>query len=54
MCVPRKSIYVREEDAELWARAEAYARARRLPMSALIMSALEAYLERPDRGDERA
>jgi hypothetical protein len=46
MCVPRKSIYVREEDARLWARAESYARARRLTMSALIMSALEEFLAR--------
>jgi hypothetical protein len=43
--VPRKQIYVREEDAALWQRAEAYAKARRLPMSALIMNALERYLE---------
>jgi hypothetical protein len=40
----KRTVYVRDEDAELWARAEAYARARRLPMSALIMTALEAYL----------
>lgn len=44
-----KSLYVREDDAELWERAEAYAKARRLPMSALVMTALERYLaDEPD------
>ena len=40
-----KAIYVRDADADLWARADAYAKARRLPMSALIMNALERYLD---------
>lgn len=40
----QRSIYVRAEDEDLWERALAYAKARRIPMSALIMSALEAYL----------
>jgi post-segregation antitoxin (ccd killing protein) len=46
------SVYVRDEDQDLWERAERYARARRLPMSALVMTALEAYLDdqEPDRG----
>jgi hypothetical protein len=39
------SVYVRDEDLEVWERAERYARARRLPMSALVMTALERYLE---------
>lgn len=46
------SVYVRDDDVELWERAEAYARARRLPMSALIMNALQAYLDQQER-DER-
>lgn len=49
----KKTVYVRTEDAELWARAEAYARAHRMPMSGLIMVALEAYLDRPARDDSR-
>jgi hypothetical protein len=44
-----KAIYVRDRDAELWERAEAYAAARRLPMSSLVMNALEAYLEDAER-----
>ncbi|WP_171906684.1 hypothetical protein [Jiangella alba] len=39
-----KAIYVRDEDVELWERAQAYAKARRLNMSALVLLALEAYL----------
>ena len=46
------SVYVRDADSELWARAERYARRRRLPMSALVMAALEAYLD--DQGDDDA
>jgi hypothetical protein len=43
-----RNIYVREADAELWARAEEFARRRRMPMSGLVMAALEWYLtERP-------
>lgn len=42
----KKTVYVREEDARLWARAESYARARRMPMSGLLMAALEEYLAR--------
>lgn len=41
----KKTVYVRSEDAALWERAEAYARARRMPMSGLIMTALQAYLD---------
>jgi hypothetical protein len=43
--VGKKTIYVRVEDQNLWQRAEAYAKARRLPMSALVMTALEKYLD---------
>ncbi len=46
-----KAVYVRDEDVELWARAERYAKARRMPVSGLVMAALEAYLA--DVGDER-
>jgi hypothetical protein len=45
-----KAVYVRDEDLDLWDRAERYARARRLAMSALIMTALERYLE--DQGND--
>lgn len=46
-----KAVYVREEDIELWERAEAFAKARRMPMSGLILAALEAYLG--ERNDNR-
>jgi hypothetical protein len=39
-----KAVYVRDADADLWARAEHYAKARRMPVSGLVMAALEAYL----------
>lgn len=35
-----KAVYVRDDDVELWERAEAYAKARRLTMSALVLTAL--------------
>jgi hypothetical protein len=38
------SIYIRDDDLELWARAEAYARSKRMPASGLVLAALEAYL----------
>jgi hypothetical protein len=38
------SVYVRDDDLELWERAEKYARKHRMPVSGLIMAALEAYL----------
>jgi hypothetical protein len=40
-----KVIYVREDDAELWEWAVAYARSKRMPVSGLVMNALEAYRE---------
>lgn len=49
----QKAIYVRASDLELWRRAESYARARRLTMSALIMSALEAYLDQDEDAPDR-
>jgi hypothetical protein len=39
-----KAVYIRDEDLELWARAERYAKARRMPVSGLVMAALDAYL----------
>ena len=38
-----KVIYVRREDAELWEWAVAFARSRRMPVSGLVMTALEEY-----------
>lgn len=38
------SVYVRAADLPLWERAERYARKHRMPVSGLIMAALEAYL----------
>lgn len=40
------SIYVRDEDLALYERAEEHARKRRMPMSGLVMAALEEYLAR--------
>jgi hypothetical protein len=45
------SVYVRDDDADVWARAELYAKARRLTMSALVMTALERYLK--EQGGDR-
>jgi predicted transcriptional regulator len=42
------AIYVRADDLELWRRAEAYARQRRMPTSGLVMLALERYLDAED------
>jgi hypothetical protein len=49
----QQSIYVRADDLDLWRRAEAYARERRMTTSGLVMLALEQYLstEAPD-GDK--
>ena len=41
----KKTIFVKDDDAALWARAEAYAKGRRLSMSGLILTALERYLD---------
>jgi N-formylglutamate amidohydrolase len=45
-----KAVYVRDEETDLWERAERYAKARRLTMSALVLTALEAYLAGVDDG----
>jgi hypothetical protein len=42
------SIYIRADDLDLWRRAEAYARERRMPTSGLVMLALERYLRAED------
>ena len=42
------AVYVRDADLPLWERAERYARKHRMPMSGLIMAALEAYLAEAD------
>lgn len=46
--VGHKSLYVKESDLELWDRAKALADRKRLTMSALVMTALEAYLAEHD------
>jgi hypothetical protein len=43
--MPPKHVWVREEDLDLWNRADAWAKARRVPMSGLIILALQAWLE---------
>lgn len=44
------AIYVREADLPLWERAERYARERRMPVSGLVMLALERFLAENDPG----
>jgi hypothetical protein len=48
-----RNVYVRDADLALWARAEQFARDRRLTMSALIMTALEVYLAERDEPPAR-
>jgi predicted transcriptional regulator len=50
----QRTVYVRESDIPLWRRAEEFAKVRRLAMSALIMTALEDYLDRHDLQPDRA
>ena len=38
------SIYIRDEDLSLWERVEEYARRHRMPVSGLVMTAVEGYL----------
>lgn len=45
------SVYVRDEDLALWERAEAHARRHRMPVSGLVMTALEEYLARHSASD---
>jgi hypothetical protein len=44
-----KVIYVRDEDAELWEWAVAYARAHRMPVSGVVLNALQAFREQTER-----
>lgn len=41
-----KVIYVRDDDAELWQWAVDHARRNRMPVSGLVMNALQEYRER--------
>lgn len=45
------SIYIRAGDLDLWRRAEAYAAERRMPMSGLVMLALERFLKDENRAE---
>jgi hypothetical protein len=47
------SVYIRAQDLPLWQRAERYARTRRMPMSGLVMAALERYLTEQDPEPKR-
>lgn len=47
-----KAVYVREQDVELWERAERYADSQRLTMSALVLTALERYLAEVTENDQ--
>jgi hypothetical protein len=53
----QQSIYVRADDLDLWRRAEAFARERRMTASGLVMLALERYLDaeapEPDKDASR-
>ncbi|WP_281353554.1 hypothetical protein [Phytoactinopolyspora mesophila] len=40
---------MKDRDVELWRRAELYAESRRLTMSALVLTALERFLESAER-----
>ncbi|GAA4866014.1 hypothetical protein [Kitasatospora terrestris] len=41
---PSKTLYVRDDDAELWARAEAHAKETRRSVSQVVADALQEYL----------
>lgn len=47
------SIYIRDDDLELWERAERYARKNRMPASGLVMAAVEAYLATHDKEEPK-
>lgn len=47
------SVYVRDDDLELWERAEKYARRHRMPISGLVMAALEEFLADADPQEKR-
>jgi hypothetical protein len=40
------NIYIRDEELALWERVEAYARKRRMPLSGLVLEAMEEHLAR--------
>lgn len=42
------AVYVREEDLPLWERAERYARERRMPVSGVVLLAVERFLDEED------
>jgi hypothetical protein len=42
-------IYIRADDEDLWRRVEAFARKRRMPVSGVVMLAVERYLAEEDR-----
>lgn len=46
------AIYIREDDQELWERVVAYARTRRMPVSGLVMLALERFLAEEEHEDD--
>ena len=46
------NLYVRDADLELWERVEDHARRRRMPVSGLVLSALEEYLARHGQPSE--
>ena len=48
--VPQRNIYVREEDRELWEWVQAYARAHRMTVSAVVMTAIERYRAEREQG----
>lgn len=47
-------IYVRAADEDLWRRVEEFARKRRMPISGVVMLAVERYLEQEDPPPRRA
>jgi hypothetical protein len=47
------SVYINDRELDLWRRAQDHARRHRLAMNALIMTALEAYLEQHDQPEPR-
>lgn len=47
------SVYIREEDLDLWRRAEQYARRHRMPVSGLVLTALEWFLDEREQEEAR-
>ena len=46
------SVYIRADDLPVWERAERYAREHRMPVSGLVLAALETYLAERDPEDQ--